>query len=133
MFKRSFAGRGRSLVLASFVASLLPALGSPAEAHHRHHLRHFAHYTRHTHVRIVFHHRHHEYAARRHEYAVQGGSSGLAEIVVDSNSGRILYAQNENELRHPASITKVMTLYLLFKELDKGRLHLNSRLTVSTH
>ena len=53
--------------------------------------------------------------------------------MVDSNSGRVLYAQNENELRHPASITKVMTLYLLFKELDKGRLHLNSRLTVSTH
>jgi D-alanyl-D-alanine carboxypeptidase len=133
MFKRGFAGRGRSLVLASFVASLLPALGSPAEAHHRHHLRHFAHYTRHTHFRVVFHRRHHEYAARRHEYAVQGGSSNLAEIVVDSNSGRVLYAQNENELRHPASITKVMTLYLLFKELDKGRLHLNSRLTVSTH
>jgi D-alanyl-D-alanine carboxypeptidase len=126
MFKRGFAGRGRSLVLASFVASLLPALGSPAEAHHRHHLRHFAHYTRHTHFRVAFHRRHHEYAA-------QGGSSGLAEIVVDSNSGRVLYAQNENELRHPASITKVMTLYLLFKELDKGRLHLNSRLTVSAH
>jgi D-alanyl-D-alanine carboxypeptidase len=143
MFRRGLAGRGRSLVLVSFVASLLPALGTPAEAHHRHHLRHFAHYTHHARFRVVFHRRHHEYAGRRHEheYAARrhgyaAGPAfvpGLAEIVVDSNSGRVLYAQNENELRHPASITKVMTLYLLFKELDKGRLHLNSRLTVSTH
>lgn len=133
MFMRGLAGRGRTLILASFAASLLPALGSPAEAHHRHHLRHFAHYTRHTHFRVASHRRHLEYAARRHGYTAGGGSSGLAEIVVDSNSGRVLYAQNENDLRHPASITKVMTLYLLFKELDKGRLHLNSRLTVSAH
>ncbi|MEJ0052655.1 MAG: SPOR domain-containing protein [Methylovirgula sp.] len=133
MFMRGLAGRGRTLILASFAASLLPALGSPAEAHHRHHLRHFAHSAHHARFRVASHRRHHEYAARHHGYAAGGGSSGLAEIVVDSNSGRVLYAQSENELRHPASITKVMTLYLLFKELDRGRLHLNSRLTVSAH
>ena len=69
----------------------------------------------------------------RRPFAAHGATSRLAEIVVDANSGRVLYAQNENELRHPASITKVMTLYLLFKELDKGRLHLSSRLTISRH
>jgi D-alanyl-D-alanine carboxypeptidase len=55
----------------------------------------------------------------------------IAAIVVDANSGRILYAKNENELRHPASVTKVMTLYLLFEQLDKGRLRLDSKIPVS--
>ncbi len=127
MFGRSLAERGRSLVLAGFVASLLPALATPAEAHHHHHYRHLAHHPRHSEHRL---------ASRRHHgsrFAAHGAPSRLAEIVVDTNSGRVLYAQNEDELRHPASITKVMTLYLLFKELDKGRLHLNSRLTISRH
>ena len=45
-------------------------------------------------------------------------------MVVDANSGRTLYSAAENELRHPASLTKVMTLYLLFEQLEKGRLTL---------
>ncbi|MGH6817841.1 MAG: D-alanyl-D-alanine carboxypeptidase family protein [Methylovirgula sp.] len=36
-------------------------------------------------------------------------------------------------MRHPASITKVMTLYLLFEQLEKGRLHLDSRIPISAH
>lgn len=131
MFERGLAGRGRSVILISFVASLLPALASPAAAHHRHHGWHVAHHVRHAHYRLAFHRRHSGHLAER--VAERTGSSRLAEIVVDSNSGRVLYAQNENDLRHPASITKVMTLYLLFKELDRGRLHLNSRLTISAH
>ena len=47
-----------------------------------------------------------------------GEHRGFAAIVVDANSGRTLYARNENELRHPASVTKVMTLYLLFEQLE---------------
>ena len=38
-----------------------------------------------------------------------------------------------NELRHPASITKVMTLYMLFEQLERGRLALNTPLRVSAH
>ncbi len=56
-----------------------------------------------------------------------------AAIVVDANSGRVLHAQNENELRHPASITKVMTLYMLFEQLEKGRLRLDSEIRISNH
>jgi D-alanyl-D-alanine carboxypeptidase len=114
-------------MIAGVVASLLPLLANPAQAHYRHHYRHFAHYGRHSHIR---------FASRRHHasrFAERAPSSHLAEIVVDANTGRVLYAENENDLRHPASITKVMTLYLLFKELDRGRLHLNSRLTISAH
>lgn len=57
----------------------------------------------------------------------------IAAIVVDVNSGRTLYAQDENGLRGPASITKVMTLYLLFEQLESGRLRLESEIPISPH
>jgi D-alanyl-D-alanine carboxypeptidase len=52
---------------------------------------------------------------------------------MDANSGRELYGVNENGLRHPASITKVMTLYLLFEQLDKGALTLQTQVPISEH
>jgi D-alanyl-D-alanine carboxypeptidase len=55
-----------------------------------------------------------------------------AAIVVDVNAWRTLYARNANELRHPASITKVMTLYLLFEQLESGRLRLGSTIPISS-
>ncbi len=60
-------------------------------------------------------------------------SPGFSAMVVDAGSGRTLYASNENALRHPASITKVMTLYLLFEKLDSGDIRLDSRIPVSAH
>src|SRR6202042_441519 len=60
-------------------------------------------------------------------------NSAFAALVVDANSGRTLYAADENELRHPASLTKVMTLYLLFEQLEKGRLTLESPIVMSSH
>jgi D-alanyl-D-alanine carboxypeptidase len=56
-----------------------------------------------------------------------------SDIVVDGNSGAILHASNPDSLRHPASLTKVMTLYLLFEQLDAGKLKLDSALEVSEH
>ena len=56
-----------------------------------------------------------------------------SDIVVDGNSGAILHASNPDALRHPASLTKVMTLYLLFEQLDAGKLKLDSPLEVSEH
>jgi D-alanyl-D-alanine carboxypeptidase len=55
----------------------------------------------------------------------------FAAMVVDAKTGKTLYAKNEDSLRHPASITKVMTLYLLFEQLDKGRYRLDSSLKIS--
>src|SRR6202044_2568194 len=57
----------------------------------------------------------------------------FASIVVDGNSGAVLQASNPDALRHPASLTKVMTLYLLFERLDAGRLTLDTPLPVSEH
>src|SRR5439155_3925802 len=51
----------------------------------------------------------------------------------DANSGRVLHASNPDSLRHPASITKIMTLYVLFEQLEAGKLKLDSRLPVSAH
>jgi D-alanyl-D-alanine carboxypeptidase len=58
---------------------------------------------------------------------------GFAAIVVDANSGRTLFSLKEDQQRHPASITKVMTLYLLFEQLEKGRVNLHSPLRISHH
>jgi D-alanyl-D-alanine carboxypeptidase len=54
-----------------------------------------------------------------------------AEIVVDANSGAVLHATNPDARRHPASLTKIMTLYLLFEQLDSGKLKLETQLKVS--
>jgi D-alanyl-D-alanine carboxypeptidase len=54
-----------------------------------------------------------------------------ADIVVDANSGAVLHATNPDARRHPASLTKIMTLYLLFEQLEAGKLKLDSSLKVS--
>jgi len=56
-----------------------------------------------------------------------------ASIVIDAASGEVLSAANADAARYPASLTKMMTLYLLFEALDSGRLSLNDRLAVSSH
>lgn len=56
-----------------------------------------------------------------------------ASIVMDFETGTILSRSNEEELRHPASLTKVMTLMLAFDALRDGRLKPGQDLTVSAH
>jgi len=52
-------------------------------------------------------------------------------IVIDDNSGQVLHDEQADEPRHPASLTKIMTLYLLFEQLEAGRLKLDTPLRVS--
>ena len=56
-----------------------------------------------------------------------------ASIVVDANTGAVLQATNADSTRYPASLTKIMTLYLLFERLESGQIKLSSRLPVSAH
>jgi D-alanyl-D-alanine carboxypeptidase len=63
----------------------------------------------------------------------QTSSPPYADIVLDINSGKILHADKADDLRHPASLTKIMTLYLLFEKLESGKLRLDSQLAVSEH
>ncbi|MEK9969605.1 MAG: D-alanyl-D-alanine carboxypeptidase [Ferrovibrio sp.] len=54
-------------------------------------------------------------------------------IVVDADNGRVLHAQEPDAQRYPASLTKMMTLYMAFDALKDGRLKMDQRLTVSKH
>jgi D-alanyl-D-alanine carboxypeptidase len=56
-----------------------------------------------------------------------------AAIVVDAKTGKTLYESQADSARYPASITKVMTLYILFQELEAGHVSLKSLFTVSRH
>ncbi len=54
-----------------------------------------------------------------------------ASIVIDANTGRTLHAHLVDEQRYPASLTKIMTLYIVFEMIEAGRLTLDTELVTS--
>ena len=56
-----------------------------------------------------------------------------ASIVVDAETGKVLRARYANKKLYPASLTKIMTLYMAFDALSRGQVRLNDRITVSKH
>lgn len=80
-------------------------------------------------ARHTKHHAHH----KAHRGSLVDSSASYADIVIDAETGRILHATNPDSLRHPASLTKMMTLYLTFQALESGRLKLNQYFTVSSN
>ncbi|TPM47291.1 D-alanyl-D-alanine carboxypeptidase [Mesorhizobium sp. B2-2-3] len=56
-----------------------------------------------------------------------------AAIVVDAKTGKVLYSSDANARRYPASLTKMMTLYLTFEALAKGKISRNSPVVFSAH
>ena len=56
-----------------------------------------------------------------------------ASIVVDARTGKILAAEDPDGLRYPASLTKMMTLYMVFEALESGRITLKTRVPVSAN
>jgi D-alanyl-D-alanine carboxypeptidase len=69
----------------------------------------------------------------RASHSTSSYQPAYAAIVVDANSGAVLHASSADALRHPASLAKIMTLYLLFERLESGKLKLDSPLHVSEH
>jgi D-alanyl-D-alanine carboxypeptidase len=57
----------------------------------------------------------------------------FAAIVMDARSGEVLYEKNADTRLHPASLTKMMTLYIVFQEIEAGRLSLDTKVTISAH
>ncbi|MEI7598841.1 MAG: D-alanyl-D-alanine carboxypeptidase family protein, partial [Aestuariivirga sp.] len=55
----------------------------------------------------------------------------FSALTIDARNGKVLYANDIDGIRHPASLTKMMTLYLLFQDLSAGKLTMNSPITVS--
>ncbi|WP_420409289.1 D-alanyl-D-alanine carboxypeptidase family protein [Hoeflea sp.] len=66
-------------------------------------------------------------------YSVAPTSSKYAAIVVDAKSGEMLYGANVNEQRYPASLTKMMTVYMLFEALDQGRISRDTEIPISRY
>jgi D-alanyl-D-alanine carboxypeptidase len=120
-FLRRFAAILCGFAVCSFVAATLPLAGASAQS------------TSHK-ARAAPSAKSH--AAKRHLASagwvpnpnVTGRDSYL---IVDAASGRELASDQADELRHPASLTKLMTLYLTFSALDSGRLSLGDALPVS--
>ena len=64
-------------------------------------------------------------------FAAEPAQARYASIVIDGETGEVLRSRNADIRRYPASLTKMMTLYLLFEAIDEGRLNLTSKLKVS--
>ncbi len=73
-------------------------------------------------------------ARRRHKaQPAESYQPSYSSIVVDINSGEVMQATNADAPRHPASLTKIMTLYLLFERLEQGKVKLQTELPASAH
>jgi D-alanyl-D-alanine carboxypeptidase len=80
-------------------------------------------------ARRYYRHRHYV----RHQEARESYSPAFSSIIVDGNSGATLASSNPDASRHPASLTKIMTLYLLFERLESGKMKLDTEMEVSKH
>src|SRR4051794_12967905 len=70
---------------------------------------------------------------RRHHVVRESYSPQFSSIIVDGNSGAVLSSNNPDGIRRPASLTKIMTLYLLFERLEAGKMKLETEMDVSEH
>ncbi len=79
------------------------------------------------------HYRHRHHYAARHSEERESYSPQFASIIVDANSGATLQSTSPDGIRHPASLTKVMTLYLLFERMEANKMTLDTEMPVSEH
>ena len=100
-----FLNLRRFIVASLAVALLIPALGITTADAARHHRKHIVHHQ----------------------------EDRFAEIVLEASTGYVLSERNADKRLYPASLTKMMTLYMAFDALEDGTLSKNQRLTVSRH
>jgi D-alanyl-D-alanine carboxypeptidase len=65
--------------------------------------------------------------------AAVGLTPRYSAIVIEVNSGRVLDQEGADKICHPASLTKMMTLYMVFESLKAGRIHMDTKVLVSSH
>jgi D-alanyl-D-alanine carboxypeptidase len=75
----------------------------------------------------------HVVSHQRSHVASESYSPQFSSIIVDGNSGAVLTSNNPDGSRHPASLTKIMTLYLLFERLESKKMNLDTEMDVSEH
>jgi D-alanyl-D-alanine carboxypeptidase len=110
--------RVSALGLVTLTAAAIFATGTADARHYRHRY----------HAARAYHHYHARHHEERESYSPQ-----FSSIIVDGNSGATLTATSPDASRHPASLTKIMTLYLLFERLDAGKMNLDTEMSVSEH
>lgn len=64
---------------------------------------------------------------------VAAWAAPYADYVIDVRTGEVLHQENANTRLHPASLTKMMTLYIAFEAIERGEITLDSRVTISKH
>ena len=111
---KSASSRQVRVGIFGLVAAAVIATTNSAEARRYHHHRHYAHHS-------------------SDDDDSGSYSPQFSSIIVDGNSGTVLTSTSPDGLRHPASLTKVMTLYLLFERLDSGKITLDTEMPVSAH
>lgn len=63
--------------------------------------------------------------------SAKAGVAGTSSIMVNAEDGKVMYESNADAVRYPASLTKLMTLYITFNALESGKLKLSDKLKVS--
>src|SRR5215831_18615729 len=104
---------------AAVVGTAITFSTAPVDAHYH---RYYTHRAAAPHATRVYRHAH-----------AESYSPPTSSIVVDGNTGAVLQASNADARRHPASLTKIMTLYLLFERLEAGKIRLDTPLKISSH
>ena len=64
-------------------------------------------------------------------FSINNALASTSSIMLNADNGKVMYETNADELRYPASLTKLMTLYITFNALENGRLKLTDKLKVS--
>jgi D-alanyl-D-alanine carboxypeptidase len=65
--------------------------------------------------------------------ALPADAAPFAAYVMDARTGQPIYRQNADTRLHPASLTKMMTLYMTFSAIEHGQVSLNSKFTISSN
>ncbi len=65
--------------------------------------------------------------------ALSASITAPSAVLMEMSTGTVIFEKDPHAIRHPASITKIMTLILIFEAIEKGRIHLNDNVTVSEH
>jgi D-alanyl-D-alanine carboxypeptidase len=65
--------------------------------------------------------------------AAPAPAAPFAAIVQDARTGETLYARNADTRLHPASLTKMLTLYIAFEAIERGEITLDTKITISQH
>ncbi|WP_354545532.1 serine hydrolase [Roseovarius sp. MBR-78] len=64
---------------------------------------------------------------------LSAAAAPYAGYVIDARNGKVIYSENANTRLHPASLTKMMTLYIVFEAVENGEIGLDDMVTISRH